>query len=307
VKGVPCDRPCRRQQLSPPLRAHCRAKPSAVSGEGGADVGAAPFATDSNARRRGMVAAGAGEGESEGDDGAPSHVPCPITTYVVAVWEVGAGSPPPTAFNHSGSTQVVRRGLRDNVQYTVRVCAVNGVGPGPWSPWSPPVSTTKRFLGGTPLWAVGVSAGVVVALFALLKACDCGFRCRRRRVCRWVTVCCCTKLRRLPTLPRTPGDAAGDYRAVESPAHDDHESFVPNTQYVVLSPARLAASAVFACVPFGSSCNDPVVLNLCSAESWHLGFVCKSRAILCRTDSHCAQQLGDLPIVRGWVSERTLD
>jgi hypothetical protein len=133
------------------------------------------------------------------------------------------------------------------------VCAVNGVGPGPWSPWSRPVSTSKRFLGDTPLWVVGLIAGLPVGLFVLLKALDCGLRCRRVRVCGVVPVWCCVKDRRLPTL--SPSDAAGLYRPLGSPDDDaSAEALVPNTKcvlspvavslFVVLSPVTVLAGVI---------------------------------------------------------------
>jgi hypothetical protein len=171
---------------------------------------------------------------------APTHVPGPLSYHHLRGVPGTSGCVPasPTTFNHSGSTQVVRQGLRDNTEFTVRVCAVNGVGPGPWSPWSRPVSTSKRFLGDTPLWVVGLIAGLPVGLFVLLKAWDCGFRCRRVRVCGVVPVCCCVKDRRLPTL--SPSDAAGLYRPLGSPDDDaSAEALVPNTK-CVLSPVAVS-------------------------------------------------------------------
>jgi hypothetical protein len=88
---------------------------------------------------------------------------------------------------------------------------------------------------------VGVAGGLIVALFALLKACDCGFRCRRRRVCGRVTVCCCIKLQRLPTLP--PGDAAGIYRPLDIPVDDGQTPLAPNTQYVLQRSRLIMSSA----------------------------------------------------------------
>ncbi len=68
------------------------------------------------------------------------------------------------------STAWVRAGLSQGAVYQIRICASNELGPGPWSPWSSPVSAS---LGPVAVsltrWVVIGVGSAFVLLFIALK------------------------------------------------------------------------------------------------------------------------------------------
>jgi hypothetical protein len=160
-------------------------------------------------------------------------VACPVGAFQVGLAQVHPPQAHPVVRNHSaGSTHMRWPGLPPNTLYTARVRAVNGVGPGEWSPWSLPASTSKHLLPAS-VGVVATVAGLVVATFVLLKGIDCGFRCRRK-LCCGVLLCGCVRLKRLPTL--SPQSTAGLYAPLDSGESADPAAPPPivQTQYTAL-------------------------------------------------------------------------